>query len=343
MSKSPEPRVSVVVPNWNGKVHLAACLDSLLAQSLAAHIIVVENGSTDGSLEFLREHYPKVQLIVHEQNLGFTGGVNAGIRASMERGDHFVALLNNDAVADKNWLKELVHTLEHHPKAGMAAAKILNHDGSELDSTGEILTSWGLSYPRGRAEHNLSEYDARTQIFGASGGASLYRIAMFKHIGLFDDYFFAYYEDADLSFRAQLHGWQTVFAPKARVTHQIGASSSKIKDFTTYHALKNLPMLVWKNVPGSLLPSILPRFVVAYVSFMASAVQRGQFGTVLRALGKVLVYAPAKTRARWNIQHTRSVSAAHIWKLLEHDLPPNAYKLRTWRARYRKFIGKESA
>ena len=217
--------VAVVVPNWNGADHLAACLDSLLAQSMTCRIIVVDNGSVDGSLELL-EKYDGLEVILNQKNEGFTGGVNPGFQRAMDDDIKYVATLNNDAVADKDWLKELTVAFDKNPRAAIATSKILDGAGKRIDSTGDYLSVWGLPYPRGRGETDLDRYDELTDIFAASGGASLYRVKALRQIGLFDQDFFAYYEDVDLSFRAQLAGWKVRYVPAAVVYHQIGATSS---------------------------------------------------------------------------------------------------------------------
>ncbi len=184
--------LAVVVPNWNGRDSLAACLDSLRAQSAKHTLIIVENGSTDGSLEYLRANYPAATLIVNQTNLGFAGGVNCGIKKAIELKCDAVALFNNDAVAEPDWLANLAHELKSHPEAGIATCKIVDADGSHIDSTGDIYTVWGLPYPRGRGEPVSDAYDKAVEVFGASGGASLYRVSMLEQIGLFDEDFFAY-------------------------------------------------------------------------------------------------------------------------------------------------------
>ena len=153
------PKVAVVIPNWNGEKSLGACLDSLLAQSYKANIIVVENGSVDGSLKLLQTKYPQVTALAQPKNLGFAGGVNVGIRRAMSENYDFVALFNNDAVADRNWLEYLVKELESHSKTGITTCKLMNADQTELDSTGDMYTSWGLPFPRGRGEPVSDRYD----------------------------------------------------------------------------------------------------------------------------------------------------------------------------------------
>jgi GT2 family glycosyltransferase len=333
-------KTAVVVPNWNGKDSLGACLDSLLGQSEKSQIIVVDNGSSDGSAEYIEANYPDVLLLKHDKNLGFTGGVNAGIRKAMEFDAEYIALLNNDAVADTEWLKSLVVFLDEYENTGIATAKICDSRKTHLDSTGDIYTSWGLPYPRGRGEEYSNNYDQAVWVFGASGGASLYRIKMLEEIGLFDDDFFAYYEDVDLSFRAQLAGWKVGFVPAALAYHQIGATSSKMKGFTTYQTMKNLPMLMWKNVPFRLLPTVVPRFYIAYNAFYVSAAGRGQLWPAVRGELAFVLKSPRKFYQRRQIQKKRKVSDEYIKSMLTWDLPPNAQRLRNLRAKWWRLRGK---
>ena len=321
------PKTAVVVPNWNGADDLGKCLDSLLAQTHPAHIIVVDNGSTDDSLDLLSK-YSEVELIQRKKNYGYTGGVNPGFERAIELGLDYVAPFNNDAVADKDWLKHLVKALDDSPATGIVTSKILNQDGSEIDSTGDYYTIWGLPYPRGRGEKDINKYDRETEIFAASGGASLYRVKMLEEIGLLDQAFFAYYEDVDLSFRAQLAGWKVLFEPKAVVYHQIGATSGKIKGFATYQTVKNLPWLFWRNIPGTYLWRVFPRLFVVYNSFYLRAITRGQFVPATKGMVVSIIRFPIILAQRYKIQHNRKVPAKYIWDTMVHDLPPNAKALR---------------
>jgi GT2 family glycosyltransferase len=322
----------VVVPNWNGADRLGACLDSLRAQTQKHQVVVVDNGSVDRSVEIIEKNYPEIILIKHKKNLGFTGGVNAGIQLAMKQQGEYVALLNNDAVAEKEWLGSLVDFLDDNHETGIATSKICDQKKTHLDSTGDIYTIWGLPYPRGRGEIYGDQYDKDRWIFGASGGASIYRLKMLEQIGLFDEDFFAYYEDIDISFRAQLAGWKVAYVPAAEVYHEIGATSSKIKGFATYHTLKNLPMLMWKNVPWALMPKVFPRFALLYFSISASALSRGQLVPVVKGVSISVLLWPKKLAQRYIIQHSRQVSARYIDNIIAQDLPPNAAKLRKLRA-----------
>lgn len=328
----------VIVPNWNGEDSLKACLDSLLAQTLEARVIVVDNGSVDGSLALL-EKYSGIEVIRHSRNLGFAGGVNAGFRRAIEDGAKYVATLNNDAVADKHWLESLVKTMSAQPDTGIVASKILTADGKKLDSTGEFLTVWGLPYPRGRGESNLDDYDSSVDVFAASGGASLYRVSMLNKVGLFDEDFFAYYEDVDLSFRARLAGWDITYAPRAVVRHEIGGTSGKLRGFTTYQTMKNQPLIIYKNLPGRYWWRVGWRFTLAHTLFFLRAVTRGQGWSALKGdlRGTYLIFRKHFERRR--IQKDRKLSDGQVWELLVPDLPPDARALRRLRRSWWRFKG----
>lgn len=335
-------KTAVVVLNWNGEDSIKDCLDSLLAQTFKAQIILIDNGSVDGSLEIIQRNYPNVDLIINQKNLGFAGGVNQGIKRAIELKLDYVTLFNDDAVADQHWLAHLVGCLDKDSGVGIATCKFITTDKKRLDSTGDIYTSWGLPFPRGRDEEVSTKYDNLTEVFGASGGASIYRIKMLDEIGLFDNDFFAYYEDIDISFRAQLADWRVRYVPEALAYHQIGASSGKIKGFTTYQTMKNLPWIVVKDVPFSLWPTIVPRLTLAYYGFMFSAVLRGQGLYAMKGWAVSVVLLPKKLLERHKIQSNRKVTLNYIKSIISYDLPPNAKDLRAIRNKWWKLTGKSS-
>lgn len=333
-------KLYVVVPNWNGADRIKSCLDSLRAQTRDHEVIVVDNGSVDESVMLVERDYPEVILIKHPKNKGFAGGVNAGLRYAIQHKATYTALLNNDAVADESWLKNLVEFLDANPKSGIVTSKIADANKSHLDSTGDLYTVWGLPFPRGRGEAYSDKYDKDTWVFGASGGASLYRIKMLEEIGLFDEDFFAYYEDVDISFRAQLAGWKVGYQPKALVYHEIGATSRTIKGFAAYQTLKNLPLLLWKNVPWSLMRQVWPRLVLAWSGILFSTLRRGQWGPAFKAILMGTLLWPKKLAERYGIQRNRKVSVEYINSIITHDMPPNAHKLRSLRSKWREIRSK---
>ncbi len=332
--------VVVVIPNWNGADGLAKCIASLEAQTLKAHIIMVDNGSADSSVALVRKQFPDVEIIQNAKNEGYAGGVNPGFKRAIELQAAYAAPFNNDAIADKDWLRNLVRYADEHHKAGIVTCKLLGANGDHIDSTGDYYTNWGLPYPRGRGETDTDKYDAQTDIFGASGGASLYRVSMLQEIGLFDEDFFAYYEDVDLSFRAQLAGWKVAYVPASVVYHEMSVTGKRIKGFFSEQTIKNLPWLLIKNVPARLLPRVLVRFTLAHLLFIGRAVSRGHAWYALRALVKVMWLTPKKLSERHHIQKSRTVTSGYIWSMMTHDLPPNAHNLRKLRAAWWKVTGK---
>jgi GT2 family glycosyltransferase len=340
MSKSITKPV-VVIPNLNGEEALRACVESLLAQSLQPYVVIVDNASTDGSVALLEQTYPDIELIKHTVNTGYTGGVNPGFQRAIELGSPYAAPFNNDAVADPDWLKNLVDHLDTSPEVGIATPKVLSADGTHLDSTGDYYTVWGLAYPRGRDELDTGQYDQQTEVFAASGAASLYRVSMLQEVGVFDQDFFAYYEDVDLSFRAQLAGWKVAYVPSARVYHATGSTSSKIKGFTTYQTMKNLPLLMVKNVPDAYLWRVSWRLTLAHTLFFLRAITRGQGWAAAKGEWAGAKLTLTASRKRQAIQAAKKVSDEYIWSMLVHDLPPNARALRGLRGKWWKLTGRK--
>ena len=324
--------ISVVIPNWHGIEIIGDAIKSLQNQTIGVDIIVVENASTDGSYEYLKDNFPDIKILRNKKNLGFDGGVNTGIRYSLKKGYKYIALLNSDAVVDKKWAEMLVKHLEPNPNTGIVASKIVTRDGKYIDSVGDYYTIWGLAYPTGRGEKDTGQYEKSKYVFGGSGGASMYRAKLFKDIGIFDEDFFAYYEDIDISFRAQLAGWKVWYEHSAVTYHATNSTSKKMASgFMTYQTLKNMPWVLWKNVPLRFLPQTIPRFMVAYLGFIISAIQKRYYIETLKGTTVSLIKFPKKILQRSTIQRSRAVSSKYIKSILVYDLPPNAEKLRRLR------------
>ncbi len=224
-------------------------IKSLKRQTTELDIIVVENGSTDGSYEYIVNCFPNVIVLKNIKNLGFAGGVNVGIKYCLENSYEFIALLNNDASAEKKWLEQALEPMEKDDSIGIVTSKILSKNGRTIDSTGIAYTTWGLPYPINNDASAEKNQQTSCFVFAASGGACVFRSKVFLEIGLFDEDFFAYYEDVDISFRAQLSGYRVWYESTSLVYHATGSTSSRYKGFTTYQTLKNLPWLFWKNAP----------------------------------------------------------------------------------------------
>jgi GT2 family glycosyltransferase len=350
-------KIVVIIPNVNGAQDLSKAVDSVLAQShTRLQLVIVDNGSSDRSRQIIEDYKtrdPRVSAIYRDKNYGFTGGVNPGLELAIKQGADYAALFNNDAVADKDWLTHLASFLETHDTYGIAACTLLHADGKTIDSTADQYTVWGIPYPRGRDEPADVRYDNKTDIFGASGGASMYRIHMLKQIGLFDQDFFAYYEDIDISFRAQLAGWKVGFVPASVVYHEQGATSERLgkhskkpkgaNTFTTKQYMKNLPFILVKDMPFKLLLHVLPRFYLAYTLFFLKSFAEGRGGGALKGVILFWLKLPKKLVQRHRIQKHRTVSNDYLWSLFVHDLPPNAYKLKRLRALWWRLTGRRVA
>ena len=331
--------VLIVVLNWNGIDDTEKCIDSLLAQTYKDfEILIVDNASSDDSLprlEKIEQSNPdKINLLKNSKNLGFAGGVNSGIRYAIKENFDAVALFNNDAIADKNWLSNLVKILETHPESAIATGLLLHADGKTIDSTGDFYSTWGIGFPRSRdtATENAPESG---EVFSGSGGASLYKTSLFKGIGLFDESFFAYYEDTDISFRAQLAGHKIYYTKDAIAYHKQGATSSKIPGFTVYQTFKNLPLLFWKNVPTKLLLKVGARFALLYTLIFLNAVKKGSGWPAFKGvLANIYYFWTSALWKRLKIQRNKQVSAKYIWSILYHDLPPEQTGMRNFRDRF---------
>lgn len=330
--------ILIVVLNWNGINDTENCVDSLLTQSYDDFkILVIDNGSKDDSIPRLKvlqsKHSDKVRLLTNPVNLGFAGGVNTGVNYAIQNNFDAVALFNNDAVAHPEWLKSLVTEMDSS-SALIVTGLLLHEDGKTIDSTGDFYSSWGIGFPRSRDTAAASAPDSG-EVFSGSGGASLFKTSLFKEIGFFDEKFFAYYEDTDISFRAQLASHKVFYTNKAVAYHKQGATSNKIPGFTVYQTFKNLPLLFWKNVPTKLLPKVGLRFLLLYVLILANAVKNGSTVPAFKGvLASVYYFWTSALWQRLRIQKNRKVSADYIWSQLYHDLPPEQTGMRNFRDRF---------
>jgi GT2 family glycosyltransferase len=251
-------------------------------------VILVDNGSTDGSQMLVKEQYPQVRLLALESNLGLTGGNNAGFR--MARGEILISL-NNDTEAHTGFVEALVTTLQAYPEAGMAASKMLLFDQRDhIHSAGDGYGTDGIPFNRGVWEKDEGQYDDPGWIFGGCGGAVAYRRSMLDDIGLFDEGFFMYCEDVDLNWRAQLAGWRCWYTPQAIVYHKLSATGGG--SIASYYTGRNTLWVIAKNYPGALLRKYWPRILRAQWQVARDALRtwrgeaararlRGQFAGLL--------------------------------------------------------------
>lgn len=241
-------KVTVIIPNYNGKHFIEACLNSLSKQTCKSFkTIVVDNASSDGSVEYLHAEYPKVETITLDQNYGFSKAVNVGIQHA---DTPYVILLNNDTIAAPNFIRELLRTIERSPRTFSVSSKMIQMYHPDLiDSAGDLYTlvGWGICRGTGRP---ISCYTEISRIFSACAGAAIYRRKVFEKIGYFDENHFAYLEDIDIAYRAKIHGFHNLYCPTAIVHHVgSGTSGSKYNAFKVRLSARNSIYLNYKNMP----------------------------------------------------------------------------------------------
>ena len=311
--------------NRDGLRHLDACIEAVLAQELEGgfEVVMVDNGSSDGSVAHVRQRFPRVRVIEAGRNLGFAAGNNLALR---ELETEYGVLLNNDTRARPGWLAALVAAADSEPRAASVQAKLVFADRpAVIQSAGSLLLSDGSAGDRGAGEPDDGRYDRREEIFAACGAAALYRREALAEAGLFDEGFFMYYEDTDLSWRLRLAGWKVLFEPGAVVEHVHAASSSAGSAFMRFHADRNRLLMVLKNAPlGFLLHSFASlgrRAARPGSAQVGPAAGRSPSRVLLSFLGR----APAALVQRLRIRSRRKVADAEILKW--------AYPRERWDAR----------
>jgi GT2 family glycosyltransferase len=321
--------ISVIIPNWNGAHHLPTCLDSLRRQTHPNfEVIVVDNNSSDYSLDLMEKEYPEVRVIPLKENKGFAGGVNTGIREA--RGE-IIVVLNNDTEADPDWLAELWAGLERHPEAGAATSKILLFDEREVIHTaGDFYTVDGIPGNRGVWQRDEGQFDQEEKVFSACGGASAFRRSMLMELAskghgeavpsqVFDEDFFAYCEDVDLGWRAQLAGYQCLFVPTAIIYHRLSATGGG--KIASYYTGRNVIYILAKDYPASLFKKHWWRIVQAQlkISWEALKAWRGEAARArLRGQLVGLWNLPRMLRRRRDIQGRRVVSDQYLDSILSN-------------------------
>ncbi|MBA3946983.1 MAG: glycosyltransferase family 2 protein [Herpetosiphonaceae bacterium] len=266
--------IDILIPNYNGRQLLPTCLDALAQQTRQDfRITVVDDGSTDGSVEFLRQAYPHVNVLPFTENRGLVVAVN---RAIAQTTAPFVVLLNNDTEAESEWLTALIGALERWPQYAFAASKLrLFDERSALHAAGDTYTAWGIPGNRGVWQEDCGQYDAVSEVFGPCAGAAAYRRAALQALAVdgqvLDEALFMYCEDVDLNLRAHLAGLRTVFVPSAVVYHRLSATAGG--SLASYYCGRNF-IAVWvKNMPAPIIRRYWPHFVLAQLGIAVDALR----------------------------------------------------------------------
>lgn len=315
-------RVSIIVVNWNGMAYLPVCFASVMKQTYRNFsVVMVDNGSTDGSVQYVKDNFPTVQLVCVPRNVGFAEGNNVGFRAALQDpAVEYIAPLNNDTEVESGWLAALVAAAEGGPRVGAVCSKMLMFDRRDtLDSVGDYLLpgSWKVA-ARGYRQADRGQYDRLEECFSARAGAALYRREMLASVALgayrdqyFDGTYFAYIEDTDLSIRARLASWRILYAPQARVYHKVAATSSRLSyAFRRYYSGRNRVMTAVKNYPFRLwLAAIQPTPSVDAGYRLSLA---GALLVYLKIIASVCYHLPHLWRSRRRVQRLRTVSTQEV-------------------------------
>lgn len=287
------PKVSVIILNYNGKKHLQTCLESLEKSTYKnLRVTLVDNASTDGSVEFVQERFPHVKIMQHQTNLGFAEGNNMCIRKTKKAFD-YIFLLNNDTEVQRKCLEELIQVSQSDPQIGICTGKLLMFDDREIiNAAGGECDVFGFAHDRGVFERDKGQYDHTEEVFDACGAAMLIKHKVIEEVGLFDSKFWTYSEDTDLSWRARLCGYKIVYVPSAIVYHKFGGTGGTAHYRRRYFSSRNLLRSMLKNCGQTLLIKMVSRFFVV------------KFGQILLFLftGRVRVSVGLARAILWNLK-----------------------------------------
>ncbi len=318
-----------MIVNWNGKHLLEECLESLRRQTFPDfEIILVDNGSQDGSVEFVRERYPEIKLVPLQVNKGFAGGNNTGIGAASGK---YIAFLNNDTKTDPAWLENLIREAETKPAVGMLASKILSYSNPDIiDNVGLLIYRDGLARGKGRLERDEGQYDQESEALFPSGCAGLYRRTMLEETGLFDEEFFAYADDVDLGLRGRLAGWGCFYVPSAKVYHKYSSSSASYSPIKAFLVERNRVWVLLKYYPIELVVASVyftaKRLLLQFYGALSGKGASGKFTAensvlhavfiFLRAWCSALSALPRVLRQRRKFSRKRRIGRREFYRLM---------------------------
>ncbi len=305
------PLISIIIPNYNGAEHLETSLRSINQQTFSDYeIIVVDNGSSDNSLSLINTQHQGVIVYRFNENRGFAAAVNHGIKNSKGR---YIALLNNDIELDSQWLAKLAEAIECDNELGSVACKMLNYyERTIIDAAGDVLTKAGNTIGRGSGEKDTGQYNVAEYVFGACAGAGLYRREVFEKVGLYDEDYFAWFEDADHSFRSQMTGYKCLYVPSALCYHKRGATAKKMSELSVrLHARNHLYYLII-NIPAKMFWNHCLFIIASRIRNWTTIVLQGDGKALLWAFDRIFLELPKILEKRNRVQKSRSVSMSYL-------------------------------
>jgi len=317
-------KTSIIIPNWNGLKFVEVCLKSVFASDFSDfEVIIVDNGSTDGSREKVEELFAAVtdesrftcHLVKLPANMGFARACNEGMYNSS---GEYIVLLNNDVEVEPTWLNELVEGMERHPECGMGTSKMVQYDNrQQIYNTGDLFRIWGTGGGRGFGEIDTGQYEEEDYVIGACAGAGIYRRSLFEEIGYFDEDFFIFSEDVDINLRAQLAEYKCVYLPKAIVYHWGTATIGFNSDRHVFLASRNDLFVLLKNYSLREFWFCFKKIYTFQVLRLKSLSLEGQGWAFLKSLFSFLWFFPAMLRKRLAQQIQRKKTIFDIEEIIK--------------------------
>jgi GT2 family glycosyltransferase len=315
---APAPAVTAAIATYNGIELLPTVLHSLTRQTCRDfRTVVVDDASSDGTVAWLRERWPDVQVVEHPRNRGVTAALNSCLQAG--RGSEYVLLLNNDVELDERCVEELLAALRADPSLAVAQAKLVDFTRRDLlDGTGDTYSWSGIAHRRGQGEPDRGQYDGQRDVFGTCAAAAIYRAAAVLDVGEFDERLHALCEDVDWSFRARLAGYRCAYVPEA-VAYHIGSASlgPRVSEFTLYHNWRNQLWVIAKDYPAASLLRHCPDILMGLGANLYVAARHRSLRVLARAWRDALLGLPGILAERRAIQRSRRAGAAQLEPVIE--------------------------
>ena len=307
----PSIKVAVVIVNWNSGAYLVDCLLSLKGQTLLPdRVLIVDNASTDGSMEGLEQRFPDLEFIHLKKNTGFAAANNLAVHQAADC--DWIAFLNPDAFARPDWLENLMQAVERFPDVKMFGSHMLGYENDLIDGTGDIYHVSGVAW---RRDHGMKSSEINREsgeIFSPCAAASLISRNAFLEVGGFDEYFFCYNEDVDLSFRLRLKGHRCIYVSKAVVEHVGSGTTSRYSDFAVYHGQRNLVWSYFRNMPGLWFWIYLPQHILFNFTALIWFSLKGKALPVFKARWDALKGLPRVWQLRKETQNSKTVAGKKV-------------------------------
>ena len=312
------PSIAVVVVNWNSGQYLGKCLQNLKEQTLSpVRVLVMDNASTDGSMEGLEQRFRGWEFIHLDNNTGFACANNLAVN-QVEDCD-WIAFLNPDAFAHTDWLENLTQAIESFPDVKMFGSHMLGNENGLIDGTGDIYHVSGVAW---RRDHGIKSSDVNREsgeIFSPCAAASLISREVFLEVGGFDEHFYCYNEDVDLSFRLRLIGHRCIYVPNAVVEHIGSGTTSRYSDFAVYHGQRNLVWSYFRNMPGLWFWIYLPQHILFSLIALIWFSMKGKAVPVFKARWDALKGLPRVLKLRKETQNSKTVAGEKVVDAMSRD------------------------